>query len=317
MENTKKITGTIFNIQRFSIHDGPGIRTLVFMKGCPLRCRWCSNPEGLTSGLSVLSNTNVCIGCGLCSQFCKNGAIFQQSDGSYQIDRETCVSCLSCAKVCPANSKTISGEVKTVEQVLTMIEKDRMFYRHSGGGLTVGGGEMLAQPEFVCRLLAAAREQGLNTAVETSGYGSLDWLLKIADQCDTVHYDIKAFDSQLHKDLTRVDNTMILHNLKALSAHLAGLADNGRPELIIRLPLIVGYNTQSGQIQAIADFVLNQLAYYTLVEVLPFHNFGEKKYEELGLTYEFKDQKNCTVEELAEPIRILKEAGLQLKIPKW
>lgn len=316
MENEKKVQGTIFNIQRFSIHDGPGIRTLVFMKGCPLRCRWCSNPEGLSSGISVLSNTRLCIGCGFCSQSCQYDAIYIQPDGRYQIDRDKCRNCFNCARVCPSNSKSISGEVKTVGEIVAMAEKDSMFYKHSGGGITIGGGELLQQPEFSFEILRQCREKGLSTAIETSGYGSLPWLLKIAKQCETVHFDIKAMDSELHKRLTGVDNALILENLKALSKHLNQMTDS-RTELIIRLPLISGYNTQAEEVSRIADFIKTQIEYYTLLEVLPFHNFGEKKYEEMGLAYEFADCPNTAAKDLEEPIRILRDSGLRLKVPKW
>jgi len=308
--------GIIFNIQRFSIHDGPGIRTLVFMKGCPLRCRWCANPEGLTSKRTVLSNVKFCIGCGACSQVCKYGAVYRMDNGTFGINRELCTDCLMCARVCPTNSRTVSGEVKTVAEILRSVERDRAFYKHSGGGITVGGGEMLAQTEFVHELLLCSQERGLDTAVETSGYGSLPWLLKIAGQCNTIHYDLKAIDSQLHKDLTGTDSRLILYNLKALSEYIDSQKDRKR-ELIIRLPMINGYNTDHETVAKAAEFISKELKFYTIVELLPFHNFGENKYKEMGLTYEFVDQPNGSVHDLEEQVSILREAGLRIKIPKW
>lgn len=307
--------GVIFNIQRFSVHDGPGIRTLVFMKGCPLRCRWCSNPEGLIKERTVLSKVKFCIGCGWCQQVCRFGALYQTKEGAFQINRTVCANCLMCAEICPTRAKTISGERKTVAEVLGLVERDRTFYRESGG-ITIGGGEMLAQPEFVFELLAASRSRGLGTAVETSGYGSLPWLQKISGQCDTVHYDLKAIDPQLHQELTGVDNRLILNNLKALSAELASRPGQ-RPELIIRLPLIPGCNADRSSAAKVADFISRELPYYTLVEVLCFHNYGESKYEEMGMTYEFSGRPNSRASDLEGAVEVLQAAGLRIKNPKW
>ena len=221
-----------------------------------------------------------------------------------------------CAKVCPSNSKKVSGEIKTIDEVLAVVKKDHAFYRHSGGGITVGGGEMLAQPEFVCELLSQSREMGLDTAIETSGHGSLEWLLRIADQCDTIHYDIKAADPALHKELTGVDNQVILNNLRALSAYLSAKTQK-RPRLILRLPLMKGYNTEPGEVRRIAELITRELPYYSLTEVLAFHNFGGQKYEELGMDYEFANYPNNTKADLEEAIGILQEYHLKLKVPKW
>lgn len=316
MEKSSFERGTIFNIQRFSLHDGPGIRTLIFMKGCPLRCLWCSNPEGLSPCPEVLSNVRRCIGCGICIEYCKPGAIYIEPDGRYQIDRDKCTNCLKCAEVCPSRSKTVAGEIKTVGEIIKLAGKENIFYKHSGGGVTVGGGEMLMQPQFSYEILRRCRERGLNTAIETSGFGSLYWLLQIADQCDTIHYDLKAVDAQLHKSLTGVGNHKILDHLARLSGHLNQRRDP-KPELNIRLPLVKGYNTGDSDLTGIAQFIDTHIEYYTCVEVLPFHNFGERKYEELGLDYEFANCPNCSAGDLKREIHILQQAGLKVKVSKW
>ncbi|MGL6202144.1 MAG: glycyl-radical enzyme activating protein [Lachnospiraceae bacterium] len=310
------VQGTIFNVQRFSIHDGPGIRTLIFIKGCPLKCRWCSNPESIPSGLNMMSDTSVCISCGMCAKVCPDNAIFQKADNTYDIDRNKCTNCLKCAKMCPSNSKHISGELKTVDDILKIIEKDSKFYNSSGGGVTVGGGELLTQPEFAYEILRGCKERGIDTAIETSGFGNYPWLLKIAGQTNTIFFDIKAVRESRHKEITGMSNNVILNNLKWLSAAINTWGER-KPRLILRLPLVKGYNNSADDMEAIADFILSELDYYTMLEILPFHNFGEKKYQELGLQYEFEHCPNSRKEDLAGAIDILENTELRLKLPRW
>lgn len=307
------LSGTVFNIQRFSIHDGAGIRTLVFMKGCPLRCRWCSNPEGFSGDIQVMDDAKRCIGCGACMKVCPEHAI--QAAAGFPIDREKCTNCGICAKHCPSNAKTVSGEIKTVDDIVKTVERDMPFYGASGGGITIGGGEVLTQPAFVWEVLRRCKEQGIGTAIETSGCGSWEWLSRIAELCDAVHYDVKALDARHHKHLTGMDNTLILQNLEKLDMHLGAMEP--KPQLILRLPLVPGYNMSEEFIEEVADYIKENLCNYHMIELLPFHNFGEAKYRKLGFPYELTGRGNTDPEELSGYAAMLAECGLPVHISKW
>ena len=311
----ENINGTIFNIQRFSVHDGPGIRTLVFLKGCPLRCKWCSNPEGLSGKIDIMYDKAKCIGCGECLKVCEVGAITFDEDEGFPIDRELCILCGNCAIVCPTDSKKIYGEQKTVEQIVNLVKRDSTFYKSSGGGLTLGGGEILFQPEFAYEILKDCKSENINTAIETSGMGSLSWLEKISEFCDTIYYDIKAMDSTKHKSLTKVNNEVILNNLISLDKKIAGM--EVKPTLIIRMPLINGYNTDELDIKQAAMFIKDNLTSYSYVELLPFHNFGEQKYNNLDLHYEFEGELNSKVEELDPLLKIVEDMDIPVRIVSW
>jgi pyruvate formate lyase activating enzyme len=308
-----EFSGVVFNIQRFSLHDGTGIRTLVFMKGCPLRCRWCSNPEGLSQEIQVMDNPAKCMGCGACLKACPEQAVAGQE--GFPIDRNKCTGCGVCAKYCPTNAKSMCGEVKTVDDVVGMVERDLPFYGHSQGGITIGGGEMLVQAAFVLEVLKRCREKGINTAVETSGYGSWDWLSRIAGQCNIIHYDIKALDPARHQYLTGVDNALILQNLEKLDDYLSGISP--MPKLVLRLPLIDGYNLTEEFVTEAAAYIKNTLHNYHVVELLPFHNFGEQKYKKLGLSYELSGKPNSKPEEAERYAAFFAERELPVRISKW
>lgn len=309
------VKGTIFNMQRFSIHDGPGIRTLVFTKGCPLRCRWCSNPEGLCQKINVLTDHSVCIGCGRCLKICPENAISLIENIGFIIDRNKCTDCLKCAKTCPSKSKVVSGEQKTTDEIIEFVKRDKAFYKHSKGGLTLGGGELLSQPNFSYDLLKKAKDNGINTAIETSGFGNSNDLIKIASVCNTIHYDLKAYYSDIHEKATGVENNLILDNLKKLNYYISGLPHENRPELIIRFPMVKQYNIQNEDLLKRAQFILENVQNYKYVEILPFHNFGEKRYKELDMKYEFVNTENTSIDELKDQITLLQSTGLKLKIP--
>ena len=274
--------GTVFNVQHYSLHDGPGLRTTVFLKGCPLRCHWCSNPEGMRIKPQLSYRETLCIGmerCGSrCRDACGKDAIGVSPSGRAAIDFSRCAGCVDCAASCPSKALECVGEPKTCEQVMQEVEKDGAFYRRSGGGLTLSGGECALQPEFAESLLKQARERGLDTSIETSGFAKWDALARIAVLADTVHYDIKHVDAQRHAEYTGVHNKTILDNF----VRLAALLPPGR--IIARTPVVPGFNDTVADLEAIAEFVAGaggQIAH----ELLPYHRFGEGKYRGIGLAY--------------------------------
>lgn len=268
-------TGRIFNIQRYSIHDGPGIRTLVFFKGCPLRCLWCSNPESQKETPELFFTWRKCIGCGRCIEVCPTGAM-KPPDGSSRIDRSLCTNCGMCADICPPHALEIKGKSMTVEEVMKEARKDLRFFQNSGGGVTLGGGDPSMYPDFARELLTACHDEGIHTAVETCGYADWEAMEKIAEQTDLFLYDVKAMDSDLHRRLTGRDNDLILQNAQRISE--MGV------EMTIRVPLVPGMNDSEENIAAIAEFV-RVLPYKTNLELLPYHRLGESKYESLGRPY--------------------------------
>lgn len=277
----RKKAGIVFNIQKFSVHDGPGIRTLVFLKGCPLRCQWCSNPESQAGESELAYNESKCIGaleCGLCLKVCSTGAIMAK-DEKVMINRELCQSCGKCSDICPSNALEIFGEYKDVNDVLKIVEEDSVFYSRSGGGLTLSGGEPLLQHEFVYELVKEAKSRGLDTAIETCGHTEWDNLEKVCKYLNTIFYDIKCIDSDKHRKFTGVKNEKILQNFQKLARHFSDTT------IIVRTPIIPGFNDTREDIQAIVDFIKEfpNVEY----ELLSYHRFGESKYTYLGRNYPF------------------------------
>jgi len=270
--------GTVFNLQKCSIHDGPGIRTLVFLKGCPLKCIWCSNPESQKTGAEIASFPTRCIGCQACRENCPAQAIVQDGSG-YRIDAGRCINCLECAGHCYANSKQVVGKEMSAAEVMAEVMKDRAFYKHSGGGVTFSGGEPLMQPEFLLELLRECRRLGVNTAMETSAHGRFDTLREAARYLDTLYIDIKHMDPHLHHELTGASNALILDNVRKL--------DQEHEQFVVRIPIIPGCNDGCGQIESTARFCL-ELESVSALELLPYHKFGEHKYSSLNRDYPLK-----------------------------
>lgn len=273
------IKGLIFNIQRYSVHDGPGIRTLVFIKGCPLRCLWCCNPEGQLSRPELMYFENLCTRCGTCVKVCPYGAsVFK--DGRVVVLRELCRACGECVKVCPNNARRLVGNYVTVDEVLNEVVKDMKFYVRSGGGLTVGGGEPLTQPEFVKELLRRAKEEYyIHTAIETSLYAPTEVVKEVIKYVDYVFVDIKHIDPVRHRELTGVSNELILNNIRLVVNELS----DGK-EVVIRIPIIPKVNDDKENLKGIAEFI-KSLKKEVPVELLPYHELGKSKYTALGREY--------------------------------
>ena len=298
-----KTTGTVFNIQRYSIHDGPGIRTTVFLKGCPLNCWWCQNPESRLSGQEMVFWGDRCIGCGACSTICPSGAI-QIKNGIPVTEKEKCILCGKCIEKCPALAREMIGEKLTTEEVIKEIEKDLIFYEESGGGVTFSGGEPLGQSEFLEGLLNGCREKKIHTAVDTSGYISWGILNKIHSKVDLFLYDLKIMDKKRHKKYTGVSNEIILENLEKLSS----VHNN----IFIRFPVIPDINDDYQNIRKIGEF-LSSLE-ITQVNLLPYHYIGKDKYRRLGRTYKLENIQPPSEEKLSEVSVILRKFNLNVKL---
>jgi len=270
----KKKKGLVFNIQKYSVHDGPGIRTIVFLKGCPLSCRWCSNPESQRREPELAFNPGRCLTfskCTRCLQACLRGAIIREADDSLRIDRALCDGCpKNCAQACPSQGLIVYGEERSVDDVLKVVEQDAAFYTRSSGGMTLSGGEPLLQADFALALLREARRRRIKTAVETCGMVPWKTMEAAAQYLNYVLYDIKHMDSAVHQEQTGRPNEAILDNFR----QLAGLV----PEtpILARTPVIPGFNDSEEAIAAIAEFVKP----YPNVrfEMLPYHRLGTQKY---------------------------------------
>jgi pyruvate formate lyase activating enzyme len=263
--------GIIFNIQRFSVHDGPGIRTTVFMKGCPLRCPWCSNPESQDFAPSLMTRDLLCKGCGACVEACARGAITLSPKQGRRIDRAKCTACLACVPACLYHALHICGVSMETDEVLEEVLKDKIFYKNSNGGITISGGEPLAQSGFVMQLLERCKGKGLHTALDTTGYGPWTDLEALLPLIDLLLFDIKQLDSGEHERTTGRGNELILENLEK-AAH--------RCAVWLRIPLIAGFNDSTRHIKKIA--LLGKAIKAQKISLLPYHEGGRAKNAQLG-----------------------------------
>ncbi len=295
----------IFNIQKCSIHDGDGLRTLVFFKGCPLRCPWCANPESQSYEQEIMESSLRCIGCGICRQVCPKGAI--RDDGT--IDRQLCTKCMKCIDVCYAESKKIAGKDYTVEALYHEIQKDRSFYRRYGGGVTFSGGEPLTHGAYLKDIAKLCKSHGIHVMVESCGCADYENFKGALPYIDAMFMDIKHIDPERHKEITGADNRLILENIRRI-------AEFGIP-ITIRTPVVPGYTDQEENIRGIADFAAS-VSGIREYELLAYHDFGKAKYKALGRPYDLEDVKPPAEEQMNALARsaneILKKTG---KICYW
>ncbi len=273
-------TGRIFNIQRFSVQDGPGIRTTVFMKGCPLACPWCSNPESKKKTPELAHIDALCDGCGRCVEVCDRKAI-AVGEKRITIDRQLCDDCGRCVDVCAPAALKVFGREVTVDEVLEEVKKDELYYRNSGGGVTASGGEPLSQPSFVTALFERCHEVGIHTTLDTCGLASPAVVEQVLKCTDLVLFDLKLIDPAAHAAITKGPNDAILANVRLI-------AGRGIP-LIIRIPLIPDHTDTEENIAALVDLVRELGDGVTAVNVLPYHRFGLSKYELLDQPYALRD----------------------------
>ena len=281
----EKMQGTIFNIQKFSIHDGPGIRTTVFFKGCPLRCWWCHNPESLSNKVQVMINSSKCTLCGKCVEVCPNSAFKIKNEKELIYLKNKCNFEGQCAYYCPTDAIEIVGEVKSLEEVMKEIEKDKVFYETTEGGVTFSGGEPFNQTEFLLELIKESKNKDISVAVDTSGMTFWENIQKTTDYVDYYLYDLKMMDREKHKKYTGLDNGLILDNLKKLDQELEGK----KGKIFLRLILLEGINDSDQDIDLILDFI-KDLKNIQQVNLLPYHKMGREKYQRLNLEYKMSDE---------------------------
>ena len=291
----------VFNIQRYSIDDGPGVRTTVFLKGCPLRCLWCSNPESQEFAPQLTNRFTSCKRCGSCVAACPHGALSLGEDGIV-IDRRKCELCGTCVGVCLYEAMQISGRRMSAQEAFAVVKRDAVYYKASGGGCTCSGGEILSQPGFVRELFSLCRDAGIHTCADTSGFGSPEALEAVMEYADLFYFDIKQPDPAKHRECTGTDNDVILRNLRTVYSR-------GIP-VTVRVPLIPGYNDSAEDLEALARTV-NELAPGSPVNLLPYHRYGASKYRMLGREYPLEGLAELTEEQKQRAAETVRGFGLE------
>ncbi len=311
----RQATCLVTDIQRYSVNDGPGFRTNVYLKGCPLQCVWCHNPETIAAAPDIFWKRRLCVQCGACLEVCEQDAINPpippeeaQREGStyHKINRQRCNGCLKCIDVCRYDALAVSGTAMTVEEIMAEVEADRVFYETSGGGMTLGGGEPTAHAEFSRALLTEARNRGIHTCLDTNGFCSWETLAALLPVTDIVLFDLKQIDPERHRAATGADNRIILDNLRNLS-------ETGR-EFWVRIPVVPGYNDDQPFHQAAAR-LLSELPHPPdRVDLLPFHNWCESKYDWLGQNWILKTTEALPPLFLEMPAEVYRKQGLTVTI---
>ena len=295
----------IFDIKRYAINDGPGIRVVIFFKGCNLHCAWCHNPESISPKAEKMYAPAKCIKCATCVDACPENAITLTPDGIIT-DPELCKMCGKCAEVCPTKAIEMSGKVMSVSEIMDIIEKERIFFDQSGGGVTFSGGEPLVHTKMLIELLDECQKKGIHTAIDTAGNVSTETILKVAQKTDLFLYDVKMMDSLLHKKWIGSGNEQILHNLKLL-------ADTGA-HIIIRIPLIGGVNDTDENIEKTARFISELAGDIKEVHLLPYHAIAQNKYMKLGKLEDFETLQEPDKETLTRAIHIFGSFGIKAGI---
>jgi len=297
--------GLIYDIQKFAIHDGPGIRTLVYMKGCPLKCLWCSSPHTQKFSPDLLYIESNCEPCQRCIDICPKEAIKLSDEKKIKVDRDLCDLCGQCVKACQNQALKLVGDERTVEELYQDVMKDSPFYRRSGGGVTVGGGEPTMQHEFVTAFLKECKKTFIHTALETCMYVKWEYLERILEHVDLLYFDIKHIDPRIHKEITGVSNELILENARKASEMLP---------IIIRIPLIPGLNDSEENLLKTGNFAAELGENLLRIELLPYHTFGTGNYEQLGRDYKLKDIEPPTEEYMNELKKIIESCGVKVQI---
>jgi pyruvate formate lyase activating enzyme len=297
----------VARIARMAIHDGPGTRTVVFLKGCPLRCRWCSSPETQIGEAELRYEARRCAGCGDCLAVCPQGAISMTAVGSVDTDRNLCVACGRCVAACEHGARCLVGRMVTPSEVLVEIEKDEVFYYRSGGGVTISGGEPLSQADFVLEILTACKARGIHTALETSGHAPWEQLAPLTAPLDLIFVDLKHMDDAVHRRITGVGGQLILDNLRRLARQPQ------RPEIVIRVPVVPGMNDTTGNMRQTARFA-RDLACVERVELLPYHRLGVHSYTATGKEYRLEKIRPPSVERMNALAELLRSEGLRVRV---
>ena len=301
------VQGKIFKIERFAIHDGPGIRTVVFMKGCPLRCRWCSSPESQRVTPETVYHAEKCVHCGACVEVCPAGAIAVASNNTITTEIQRCEHCGACVAACPEGARKLIGEVVTAEAVLNEVEKDAVFYYQSDGGVTLSGGEPTMQPEFASAILKGCLERGFHTAMETCGHVNWEALDRLLSDLSLIYVDIKHMSADAHRRITGRDNALILENIKRIDHAYTHLP------IIVRIPVIPGVNDTADNIAETAAFV-SRLSHVERIELLPYHRYGLAMYNALSRDYALQAVDVPSDENLEMLADIIRSHGVSVQI---
>ena len=298
------MAGTTFNILRYTVDDGPGLRSTVFLKGCPLKCPWCANPESQHPYPEVSFRPAMCIGCGRCAMSCPEQAI-KIVEGKALIDRDKCRRCMTCVDACLNTAMVRMGDEKTVDDVWKVVRRDRDYYEESGGGVTASGGEPLAQADFVVEIFSKLHEEGIHTCLDTTGFASKETLDKVLPLTDLVLFDLKHMDSKKHEEVVGVPTEPIHENLRRI-------VDAG-VEVTIRIPYIPGFNDDDENMKATAEFV-KEVAPNSKVNILPYHEYGRNKYESVGMEYAMPPTEKPSEEQLAHSKEFFTQLGLECEV---